>query len=165
MKNLRLIREDESAVSPVIATILMVAITVVLAAVLYVMVSGLLTGPGATRPVVTFGATTSITNGFQFSVAAASQNVGPANYKVNLQVNSTTGTSVALATSMTMTVPAPVTATYTIAWLDPGGERTLNGGDTFQVTRTGGVQVQTTYTFYLLWSDGTTIQQHVYNLA
>src|SRR5207253_11182612 len=33
------IREDEAAVSPVIATILMVAITVVLAAVLYVMVS------------------------------------------------------------------------------------------------------------------------------
>ena len=38
MKNVRLIRKDESAVSPVIATILMVAITVVLAAVLYVMV-------------------------------------------------------------------------------------------------------------------------------
>jgi len=46
MKNVRLVRKDESAVSPVIATILMVAITVVLAAVLYVMVSGLLTGPG-----------------------------------------------------------------------------------------------------------------------
>ena len=42
------IREDEGAVSPVIATILMVAITVVLAAVLYVMVSGLITGPGST---------------------------------------------------------------------------------------------------------------------
>src|SRR5437867_11702431 len=36
-----IIRKDETAVSPVIATILMVAITVVLAAVLYVMVSGL----------------------------------------------------------------------------------------------------------------------------
>src|SRR3989442_115416 len=48
MKNLRLIRKDESAVSPVIATILMVAITVVLAAVLYVMVSGLISGPGGT---------------------------------------------------------------------------------------------------------------------
>src|SRR3990172_10504825 len=47
MKNVRLIRKDESAVSPVIATILMVAITVVLAAVLYVMVSGLISGPGA----------------------------------------------------------------------------------------------------------------------
>src|SRR5947209_13266578 len=162
MKNLRLIREDESAVSPVIASILMVAITVVLAAVLYVMVSGLLTGPGATRPVVTFGATTGITNGFQFSVAAASQNVAPANYKVNLQVNSTTGTAVPLALSMTLTVPAPVSATYTIAWLDPGGERTLNGGDTFQVTRSGGLQASTTYTFYLLWSDGTTIQQLSY---
>jgi archaeal type IV pilus assembly protein PilA len=42
-----IIRKDEEAVSPVIATILMVAITVVLAAVLYVMVSGLITGPGS----------------------------------------------------------------------------------------------------------------------
>jgi flagellin-like protein len=42
-----IIRKDEQAVSPVIATILMVAITVVLAAVLYVMVSGLLVGPGS----------------------------------------------------------------------------------------------------------------------
>src|SRR5207245_10208655 len=43
-----IIRKDEAAVSPVIATILMVAITVVLAAVLYVMVCGLITGPGGT---------------------------------------------------------------------------------------------------------------------
>jgi len=41
-----IIRKDEAAVSPVIATILMVAITVVLAAVRYVMVSGLLTPTG-----------------------------------------------------------------------------------------------------------------------
>jgi len=47
MRKIWLIRKDQEAVSPVIATILMVAITVVLAAVLYVMVSGLLTGPGA----------------------------------------------------------------------------------------------------------------------
>jgi len=37
----RILREDATGVSPVIATILLVAITVVLAAVLYVMVSGL----------------------------------------------------------------------------------------------------------------------------
>jgi flagellin-like protein len=43
-----LLHKDEQAVSPVIATILMVAITVVLAAVLYVMVSGLISGPGGT---------------------------------------------------------------------------------------------------------------------
>src|SRR5437899_11731715 len=40
------IRYDRQGVSPVIATILLVAITVVLAAVLYVMVSGLLTPVG-----------------------------------------------------------------------------------------------------------------------
>lgn len=45
MKCVRLVRKDEDAVSPVIATILMVAITVVLAAVLYVMVSSFLIGP------------------------------------------------------------------------------------------------------------------------
>lgn len=39
-------KKNEKAVSPVIGTILMVAITVVLAAVLYVMVSGI--GPGST---------------------------------------------------------------------------------------------------------------------
>jgi len=44
------IRRNEKAVSPVIATILMVAITVVLAAVLYVMVSGLIGGTTASEP-------------------------------------------------------------------------------------------------------------------
>jgi len=46
MRKCLVIRKDERGVSPVIATILMVAITVVLAAVLYVMVTGLLSGPG-----------------------------------------------------------------------------------------------------------------------
>ena len=45
---------DEEAVSPVIATILMVAITVVLAAVLYVMVMGLGGQESQTTPVATF---------------------------------------------------------------------------------------------------------------
>ena len=42
-------RMKDSGVSPVIATILMVAITVVLAAVLYVMVSGFTHSPGTTN--------------------------------------------------------------------------------------------------------------------
>ncbi len=48
MKKMWNIRKDSSGVSPVIATILMVAITVVLAAVLYVMVSGFGGGGDAT---------------------------------------------------------------------------------------------------------------------
>jgi flagellin-like protein len=50
MKRAWIIRRNEEAVSPVIATILMVAITVVLAAVLYVMVSGLIGGTTASEP-------------------------------------------------------------------------------------------------------------------
>jgi flagellin-like protein len=41
-------RKNKRAVSPIIATILLVAITVVLAAVLYVLISGLVHGPGNT---------------------------------------------------------------------------------------------------------------------
>ncbi|MFQ5909802.1 MAG: archaellin/type IV pilin N-terminal domain-containing protein [Thermoplasmata archaeon] len=53
MRTTRAIGADRKAVSPVIATILMVAITVVLAAVLYVMVSGLVSGPNtAPDPVI-----------------------------------------------------------------------------------------------------------------
>jgi flagellin-like protein len=50
MKAVRKLSDDREAVSPVIAVILMVAITVVLAAVLYVMVGGLISGPGTTTP-------------------------------------------------------------------------------------------------------------------
>jgi len=53
MKKTWAIRKDAEAVSPVIATILMVAITVVLAAVLYVMVLGFGTGGGQT-PTATY---------------------------------------------------------------------------------------------------------------
>jgi flagellin-like protein len=53
MKKIWKIRKDSEAVSPVIATILMVAITVVLAAVLYVMVMGF-GGPSTQTPTGSF---------------------------------------------------------------------------------------------------------------
>jgi flagellin-like protein len=53
MKRIWKMRRDSEAVSPVIATILMVAITVVLAAVLYVMVMGF-GGPTTTTPTGSF---------------------------------------------------------------------------------------------------------------
>ena len=57
MKRKSFIRKDEEGVSPVIATILMVAITVVLAAVLYIMVIGLAPS-GSVVPTGTWGAKT-----------------------------------------------------------------------------------------------------------
>jgi flagellin-like protein len=59
MKKIWKKRKNSEAVSPVIATILMVAITVVLAAVLYVMVMGFGTS-GQNTPTGSFSSTTSI---------------------------------------------------------------------------------------------------------
>jgi flagellin-like protein len=59
MKKIWKIRKDSEAVSPVIATILMVAITVVLAAVLYVMVMGF-GGTGQQTPTGSFTQTTKL---------------------------------------------------------------------------------------------------------
>jgi flagellin-like protein len=152
-----IIRKDEKAVSPVIATILMVAITVVLAAVLYVMVTGLLAGPGATKPQVTFGQPDAVTNGFEFEVAGVTQTKDAANYRVAFSANGTTvGTAATLATSMTF-------GAYTIAWTDLGGENDLTGGDRFRVTRTGGLPPQTNFVVSLLWSDGSSVGSRAYS--
>src|SRR5438046_10668545 len=93
------IRKDEAAVSPVIATILMVAITVVLAAVLYVMVSGLISPVSGNKPLVTFSSVTQSSGNATIGVAGASQAVSPSNYKVNWPVAGTTGSAVAIPTT------------------------------------------------------------------
>jgi flagellin-like protein len=161
-----IIRKDEEAVSPVIATILMVAITVVLAAVLYVMVSGLIGGPSTSKPTVAF--TTPAPNGIgeQISVASASQAVGPANYKVNFAAAGSPGTAAAMPTTGGGFVVLTVgTSFYRVNWTDIGGEKTVNGGDSFVVTKvtsTAGTSylvlpASTQFVFYLLWSDGAQI--------
>src|SRR5205823_7040617 len=92
------IRKDERAVSPVIATILMVAITVVLAAVLYVMVSGLITPVGGNKPLVTFSAVTQSSGNATIAVAGASQSeIGRASCR-DMQDGSNAGVAVAKPT-------------------------------------------------------------------
>jgi FlaG/FlaF family flagellin (archaellin) len=141
----------------------MVAITVVLAAVLYVMVSGLLTPVGSNKPVLTFaqpalGSDRNTT----ISIASVSQAVAPSNYIVNLQVGTNTGIAVALSTtsgaSVIVTGGGLGSAQYRVSWTDIGTERTVNGGDTFRVTGNGVPLTAGSYTFFLLWSDGSQIQ-------
>jgi len=144
----------------------MVAITVVLAAVLYVMVSGLIAGPGTSKPTVAFG-TPSLQAGVLYKnetipIASASQSVGPGNYKVNLQFGSTTGTATAMPTTSGSYVTVTVgTSSYRIFWTDVGSEGTVNSPDFFRVTYWTGSSYADlpsgSYTFYLLWSDGSLI--------
>ncbi|HIJ17142.1 MAG TPA: type IV pilin [Thermoplasmata archaeon] len=73
MKKIWTVRKDTEAVSPVIATILMVAITVVLAAVLYVMVLGFGTDTSQT-PTTTLTDTT-ITSGVKLTFGAVNAEI------------------------------------------------------------------------------------------
>jgi archaeal type IV pilus assembly protein PilA len=116
MKKMWKMRKDKSAVSPVIATILMVAITVVLAAVLYVMVMGF-GGSGGTTPTASLSATTS----------------GSHVYKVTiLSVSSTT-----IAISGLEVVVTGVNVTGTPAITHVGSGTALSAGDYITVTFTG----------------------------
>ncbi len=158
VKRVRLVRKDGSAVSPVIATILMVAITVVLAAVLYVMVSNYITPLGETRPLVRFDPTVALTSGnATIEVVAASEpQFAPANYKVNLQVGAATGAAIAMPSVSGAFVSIVVDGTtYRVQWTDLGGDATVSGGDRFLVTGNGiPLPAATSFTFFLLWSDG-----------
>jgi flagellin-like protein len=156
------IHKDEAAVSPVIATILMVAITVVLAAVLYVMVSGLITPVGGNKPLVTFSSVTKVNAwSWTFTVASASPTVAPSNYKLNFGIGSFTGTAVNMGASnvnTTVTVTGATPASVGVKWTDLGGTTTVKGGDIFTIAFPSAPASGTSLTFYLLYSDGSQIQ-------
>ncbi|MFQ6013741.1 MAG: archaellin/type IV pilin N-terminal domain-containing protein [Thermoplasmata archaeon] len=100
MRTIGAIRRDRKAVSPVIATILMVAITVVLAAVLYVMVSGLVSGPGSTPTAI--GVTVSQTaDGSNWQLVFADVPAGKAPATVSLVVFAANGTVLLTKTALT----------------------------------------------------------------
>ncbi|HEV2449028.1 MAG TPA: archaellin/type IV pilin N-terminal domain-containing protein [Thermoplasmata archaeon] len=84
-------RKNKRGVSPIIATILLVAITVVLAAVLYILISGFTKGPGNTPlgTAFTYGSATQTSNGAAATFCAAA--VGISDWCDNLPVGSAGG--------------------------------------------------------------------------
>ena len=74
MKKIWKMRKDGKAVSPVIATILMVAITVELAAVLYVMVMGFGGSNSQSTPTATLTYVKTGNNQYTFTVASVTRN-------------------------------------------------------------------------------------------
>jgi flagellin-like protein len=123
-------RAHKRGVSPIIATILLVAITVVLAAVLYILISGLTKGPGNTplgtslalnKPVeAQKGAGATTNNWYNFSVESAGGGIVLNN--INFQVVTSTGGIVTPAAAWTLNVlnlGGTVIGTYsltTAAW-------------------------------------------------
>ena len=149
-------RTNEEGVSPVIATILMVAITVVLAAVLYVMVAGILRPPPTIRPIVTVQDLGCDATSCRARITEASPAEAVGQFRVTV-----------LADGATAIAPTDLAAGVdisggglTLRYTDLGGEGRVTGGDTLRLT---GISPDVAYEVVLLWSDGAAIQTIAFN--
>ena len=144
-------RRKDSAVSPVIATILMVAITVVLAAVLYVMVGGFTHNPGTANSAGMNEAQNSASNYTVTVSSVSASNIGATNLKIVISGGtSVAGTYLMPATLNTVTTGmtgAPCTISFVI--LSGNSATYLSAGDYFNIQAGSGGQLSgATITLY-----------------
>jgi flagellin-like protein len=139
-------RTNEEGVSPVIATILMVAITVVLAAVLYVMVVNIIRPIDRQAPIVTVDSLGCDATACRGRVTAASPAEDIGRYRVTV-----------LADGDPLIAPTDLAAGVdlsggglTLRYTDTGAEGKVSGGDTFRLT---GISANVEYEVVFLWED------------
>ena len=167
-------KAHKRGVSPIIATILLVAITVVLAAVLYVLISGLTKGPGSTPIGSAFGFGTAQQTSsapvtecvathvcYAVGIASASSSVTTASvsfalqsggtpvafgtiYLVNLSGSILAHFTAGVWTANTGTLPVTFASTMTLIY-DSGGTASISG-DTLVAAGTGSLQGTTSVT-------------------
>jgi flagellin-like protein len=136
MKKIWTSRKNEEAVSPVIATILMVAITVVLAAVLYVMVLGI--GGGSTDTTIVTMTKSSTAAQYIYTVnSVSSKNPIPLTDVIVIVRGNDT---VATISGAINTIPSTATlASFGVAFHDvgtaAGATMYLTAGDSFTLAR------------------------------
>jgi flagellin-like protein len=138
MKKIWKKRKNSEAVSPVIATILMVAITVVLAAVLYVMVMGFGT-TGNQTPTGAFTSATKLTATtykIQFGAVSPDTQFQACKIRVDPAATPTTAVTFSLSGTTTLTItPAAATGTAPgIAITDLAADGKISVGDYVTVT-------------------------------
>jgi flagellin-like protein len=146
MKKIWAMRKNDSAVSPVIATILMVAITVVLAAVLYVMVLGI-GGPGSVTPTIAAIRSTTATS-YVYTVTAISGASAIQQTDVAVQLKGN-GTSTFLIQTETLANAEGMAGFHYSA---AGSGTTISVGDVFTIPKT--YAAGTTLTLVTLTASG-----------
>jgi len=166
MKKIWAIRKDAEGVSPVIATILMVAITVVLAAVLYVMVLGFGSG-GTSTPTVQITSRTATADGYKLTLTAPTSEVTWTDLTVILQdgTNSATWSTFTQAALTGTTVEtqsltsSDLGSTFYCNVTDMGGNGIMSNGDYFTIE--GAFASGTQYTVTLMHepTDGQMVAQ------
>ncbi len=163
MKKIWAVRKDSEAVSPVIATILMVAITVVLAAVLYVMVLGFGTDTSQT-PTSSFDKSM-ITNGWKFEFVTVNEDVSWDVIDVTIIAGSSvwSWTTIAAADldggtaylmdygTVTDTGATPLTVTLKV--MDLTGNGKVNGGDWMEITSSPAFSASVDYDLRVMYTE------------
>jgi archaeal type IV pilus assembly protein PilA len=134
MKKMWKMKKSKEAVSPVIATILMVAITVVLAAVLYVMVMGFGSNPDSNPTMSMTDSATGAANEQKVLVADVSDPISITSTKISLVIAGVAHTfDGATGTYVDATPDAQVTLTFVNL---VAGDGKINAGDYFLVKNT-----------------------------
>lgn len=152
-------RKSKRGVSPIIATILLVAITVVLAAVLYILISGLTKGPGNTPlgSALAVGPASEGVNGsantFTFSIVSASGGLILNNLAFQVQNSGGNVVSLAAPTLIVTGLAGTGVASYNMA------TGAWTAGGTLTVSNAMHIVLQTTttltgkgYTLFVLGS-------------
>lgn len=149
-----------SGVSPVIATILLVAITVVLSSVVYVMVTQL--GSNSPPPPSgAFGIAEKVSNeSMKVSFGSFSKDTDFTDCKVTIEHLGTTPAAVAMTSSGNMTV-----GPYNVMITDLGGDGRISPGDHLTISNTNGGAMNGMYIVYLIWAqDGSVMASASLNI-
>jgi hypothetical protein len=152
-------RKDNTVLIVVIVVVILVG-SLILPAILYIMVSGLLETPSPvlSKPTVVL-AVAKITGGVTILVAGIQPASSPSSFEGNIQnaSNMATGAAVPMPTVSGTSVSVSVSAVnFTITWNNVGGSGQVSQGDYFVVTYTAAVGTQ--WTFLLIWAyDGSVL--------
>ena len=155
------LRSDYGGVSPVIATILLVGVTVVLAATLYIMAFGFGTGTTDAPPVADF-TKSSVENGLKFTFTPFSRDTVWSDVSFVLTVGDESVSFVNVTTEDMMSDSGTVTKNLGYRDLgnlsiymnvtDLAGNGYVNQGDSFTLTTGGGAfSNQVTYEVFLMY--------------
>lgn len=144
-------KRDHLALIIVLIVVVVVLLPLIAAALLYVMVSGLIGIPTVIPPTVTFGPVTEHAGNATIPVAYVSGNIDPGSLQVLLQANHSQATPIALPGPNGG--PSSLVAggrALRVYWTDADNNSLLSSGDSFSVTgEAAPLPTSTVFTFIL----------------
>ena len=154
-------RKDNTTLIVVLVVVALVVLPVAASAILYIMVSGLIDVPPQNPvPVITLTLTNESATGAAILVTGAQPPPTPGNLRVNLEIGTTFGVAASLPsmTGVPVSVSVPgYPSSFTVTWLDVGGDGVVNGGDQFVLSYSTALSTGTAVSFLLIWNDGRTL--------